>query len=88
MHTHLQQPRTLTTARLHWRPLQVSDAAAIYRQFSDPEMCRYFTEPPCSYSDAQDIISHYRTSAGRYMRWALYDAISGQFVGTCGYHCL
>ncbi len=81
-------PLTITTTRLHWRPLMVSDAAAIYRQFSDPDMCRYFTEPPCSYSEAQDIISHYRTSTGRYMRWVMCDATTEQFVGTCGYHYL
>lgn len=81
-------PHTLKTARLHWRPLHINDAAVIYRQFSDPDMCRYFTNPPCSYSEAQDIITHYRMSPGRYMRWAMHEGTTGEFVGTCGYHYL
>lgn len=81
-------PTILRTPRLHWRPLAVSDGAAIYRQFSDAVMCRYFSEPPCRYADAQDIITHYRTRMGRVMRWVMHDEATGHFVGTCGYHYL
>lgn len=81
-------PQTYHTARLSWRPLQLSDTAAIYRQFSDADMCRYFSEPPCTYAEAQDIITHYRKQTGRAMRWALINAETQQFVGTCGFHYL
>lgn len=81
-----QLPLVYTTSRLHWRPLQRSDEAFVYRQFSDPIMCRYFSEPPCTYAEAQDIITFYRTSTGRVWRWMLCDVHTGIPVGTCGYH--
>ena len=79
------------TSRLNWRSLSMyHDQAAIYRQFSDLEMCRFFDEPPCTLAEAQDIISHYAfapTTAG-YRRYALLHNQTGEFIGTCGYHFL
>ncbi|MFM2032828.1 MAG: hypothetical protein RLZZ297_1593 [Chloroflexota bacterium] len=77
-----------STPRLHWRPLVAADHAVVYRQFSDADMCTFFSEPACSWADAGDIITHYagdrseRSSA----RWGLFDLQSGAFIGTCGYH--
>lgn len=79
------------TARLDWRLLSMQyDQAAIYRQFSDIEMCRYFDEPPCTLAEAQDIITHYATApiAASYRRYALIQHNTGAFVGTCGFHFL
>ncbi len=79
------------TARLNWRVLSMPlDQAAIYRQFSDAEMCRYFDEPPCTLAEAQDIITHYALApdSARYRRFALIHRLTGAFVGTCGYHFL
>lgn len=81
-------PTTIHTTRLDWRPLRPCDDAFIYRQFSDAQMCRYFSEPPCSYAEAQDIITFYRTSTGGRMRWMLTDRITRRDIGTCGYHRL
>jgi [ribosomal protein S5]-alanine N-acetyltransferase len=79
------------TPRLNWRALSMQhDQATIYRQFADPDMCRYYDEPPCTLAEAQDIITHYASapqSAG-YRRYVLMHHDTGAFVGTCGYHFL
>lgn len=79
-------PQYHSTARLRWSPLDDQDIDVIYRQFSDPDMCRYFSEPPCSYAEAAEIIQMYQHSNGRKMRWKLNTLDSGAFVGTCGFH--
>jgi [ribosomal protein S5]-alanine N-acetyltransferase len=79
------------TQRLVWRTLSMShDQASIYRQFSDIDMCRYFDEPPCTLAEAQDIITHYAkaTPTSNFARFVLLSAMTGEFVGTCGYHFL
>lgn len=78
---------TLQTRRLAFRFLTPDDLDVIYRQFSDPEMCRYFSEPPCSLEVARGIIAHYQNPQGKpYLRYGLFDRQSGEFIGTCGYH--
>lgn len=79
-------PQTHTSARLHWSPLEESDIDVIFRQFSDPDMCRYFSEPPCSRTEAADIIHMYQHTNGRRMRWKLTHHATNEFIGTCGYH--
>jgi len=83
--------KVITTSRTFWRTLSMhTDIAAIYRQFSDPDMCVYYDEPPCTLAETQDIITHYTThaeSAG-YRRYGVCHATSGEFIGTCGYHFL
>lgn len=79
------------TPRLNWRSLSMyHDQAAVYRQFSDSEMCRYFDEPACTLAEAQDIITHYAfaSSTAGYRRFALMHHLTGEFIGTCGYHFL
>jgi ribosomal-protein-alanine N-acetyltransferase len=79
------------TERLWWRSLSMQhDQACIYRQFADAEMCRYYDEPPCTLAEAQDIITHYAgaSATANYSRYAMISAITGEFVGTCGYHFL
>lgn len=73
--------------RLLFRLLDEGDIEDVYKQFSDPEMCRYFSEPPCDYEEARDIIEHYRNPEGKgHLRYGLFDKRSGRFIGTCGYH--
>lgn len=80
-------PVTFTSARLHWRGLQAGDVDVIYRQFSDPDMCAYFSDPPCSMEEAAEIISHYADMRQqRYLRYATFAHDTGEFIGTCGYH--
>lgn len=79
-------PATLTTQRLAGRHFETADIGAIYRQFADPEMCRFFSDPPCSLAEARGILVHYQQPAVRFVRYALFAHQSQQFIGTCGYH--
>ncbi|WNS44703.1 GNAT family N-acetyltransferase [Paenibacillus sp. MMS20-IR301] len=75
------------TARLHFRLLRPEDAEAVHRQFSDPDMCKYFSEPPCDQEEALAIIGHYRNPEGQdHLRYGMFDKVTGEFIGTCGYH--
>ncbi|NQX46079.1 GNAT family N-acetyltransferase [Paenibacillus tritici] len=76
-----------TTNRMYFRLLKSEDTDVVYRQFSDPDMCRYFSEPPCSYEEAQDIIQHYSAPEGKgHHRYGMFDRETDAFIGTCGYH--
>lgn len=80
-------PTTLRSHRLHWRGLQPLDVDVIYRQFSDPDMCINFSDPPCSMTEAIAIIDHYADMRqSRYLRYATFAHDTGDFIGTCGYH--
>ena len=81
-------PTTLHSPRLIYRTLTVEDHESIFRQFSDADMCRSFSDPPCTWQEAADIITHYASPSAskRYARWGIYLATSGEFIGTCGYH--
>ncbi len=79
-------PLRYATAQFDWLPLEESDIDVIYRQFSDPDMCRYFSEPPCSVAEAAEIIRMYQHTNGRRMRWKLIHRTTNEFIGTCGYH--
>jgi ribosomal-protein-alanine N-acetyltransferase len=73
--------------RLLLRPLNDGDLQNVYRQFSDPDMCRYFSEPPCTIAEAKQIISHYRYKDGdAQLRLCITDKVTGHFIGTCGFH--
>ncbi len=75
------------TNRMKLRFLKMNDLPAIHRQFSDLEMCAYFSEPPCSLQEAEEIIRHYQESEGKgHLHHGMFDKISGAFIGTCGYH--
>ncbi|QHW31399.1 GNAT family N-acetyltransferase [Paenibacillus rhizovicinus] len=67
--------------------MQHDDADVVYRQFSDPDMCAFFSEPPCDYAEALEIIEHYRNPDGEdHLRYGMFDKETNAFVGTCGYH--
>ncbi|MFN5060327.1 MAG: GNAT family N-acetyltransferase [Chloroflexota bacterium] len=79
------------TDRLRWRALSMRhDQASIYRQFADPDMCRFYDEPACTLAEAQDIITHYTNASphANFARFAMFSTLTGAFVGTCGYHFL
>jgi [ribosomal protein S5]-alanine N-acetyltransferase len=77
------------TARLHFRLLQDGDLDDIHRQFSDPEMCKYFSEPPMDRPMAAATIEFFRhPERDPYLRYAMIHRETGEFVGTCGYHHL
>ena len=79
--------KPLETKRMTLRPLDSTDIEAIYRQFSDPGMCRYFDEPPCDLEEAKGIIAHYQNPQDKaYLRYGMFHKETGEFIGTCGYH--
>jgi ribosomal-protein-alanine N-acetyltransferase len=79
----------IETERLKLRFLDDSDLNDVYHQFSDPEMCQYFSEPPCDMTEAKEIIDHYKNPEGKgYLRYGLFDKQTDAFIGTCGYHYL
>lgn len=85
--TVLKLPNLLETSRMKLRFLTINDLPAIHKQFSDPDMCTYFSEPPCSLQEAQDIIEHYQEPQGKsYLRYGMFLKESGVFIGTCGFH--
>jgi len=80
---------TFETKRMKFRFLEISDIDEVCRQFSDPDMCKYFSEPPCDLEEAKGIIEHYSNPYGKgYLRYGLFDKEAGSFIGTCGYHYL
>ncbi|WP_339249172.1 GNAT family N-acetyltransferase [Paenibacillus sp. FSL P2-0136] len=82
---NLSEP--FNTSRLHFRLLNQLDTDAVYKQFSDPDMCKYFSEPPCDYNEAIEIIEHYAQTEGKgHHRYGMFDRETGSFIGTCGYH--
>ncbi len=79
--------QSFETERMTFRPLTLEDLEVVYRQFSDPDMCRYFSEPPCDREEAKAIIEHYQNPEGKdHLRYGLFDKRTGAFIGTCGYH--
>ncbi|WP_058304438.1 GNAT family N-acetyltransferase [Gorillibacterium timonense] len=72
---------------MKFRLLTHADIEAVHRQFSDPDMCSYFSEPPCDREEAIAIIDHYLQPEGKdYLRYGMFDIETDAFIGTCGYH--
>ena len=67
----------------------MDDIKEIYRQFSDRDMCKYFSDPPCDEKEAKNIIERFQNSTSKScFRYSMFDKKTGAFIGTCGYHCL
>ncbi len=75
------------TKRMKFRLLDINDINVIYRQFSDSDMCRYFSEAPCNMEEAKEIIEHYQNPEGKdHLRYGMFNKLNNTFIGTCGYH--
>jgi [ribosomal protein S5]-alanine N-acetyltransferase len=75
------------TERLLFRFLQDADLGVIHRQFSDPDMCRFLSEPPVDRDEASAIIRMFQhPERDGYLRYGMFHRQTGEFVGTCGYH--
>lgn len=71
---------------MKFRLLNIHDIEGICRQFSDPDMCEFFSEPPCDMEEAKGIIDHYQNPEGEgYLRYGMFDKETDSFIGTCGY---
>lgn len=80
-------PLNFKTKRMKFRLLNNNDLEAVHRQFSDPDMCKYFDEPPCDLKEAKGIIEHYQNPEGKdHLRYGMFDKETDVFIGTCGYH--
>lgn len=78
---------TAAATRLRFRPLAAADFPELKRQFQDPDMCAFHGE---AFTDqyAVDMIASCATitpQAG-YLRVAITDAGSGEWLGTIGFH--
>jgi [ribosomal protein S5]-alanine N-acetyltransferase len=75
------------TERMHLRLLEERDLYVVHRQFSDPDMCRYFSEPPMNLETARATIEFFRhPERDPYLRYGMFEKTTGEFIGTCGYH--
>ncbi|WP_127530361.1 GNAT family N-acetyltransferase [Paenibacillus kobensis] len=76
----------IQTTRLLLRELTIEDAPAIFRHFSDADVTRFMDIEPCqSLQEAKEIIQFHLDDSG--CRYGLFSLMTGELVGTCGYHC-
>ena len=77
---------TLGTDRLRLRPLDASDAPALFGIFSDPQVMRYWSTPPwSSLAQAEALIAADTVAlrAGHHLRLGLTHRDAGTLIGTC-----
>ncbi|MDN2709462.1 GNAT family N-acetyltransferase [Janthinobacterium sp. SUN118] len=78
--------KTITTERLILRKPQPSDEADLFAMHSDPEVMRYFSEPPWQDASiaasklAEDIAAFERED---YFRFAVTLKATGEYIGSC-----
>ncbi|MGD9317643.1 MAG: GNAT family N-acetyltransferase [Anaerolineae bacterium] len=78
----------LETSRLILRRITADDRAGILRNFSDPEVAKWFFEEPFTRMEQVDeIIQAFgqEFEQGKGLTWAIALKGSDEFVGTCGY---
>lgn len=79
-------PPQLSTPRLLLRPLQDSDAEALFAVFSDPAVMRYWSTPPWPDPEharqriAGDAAGH---AAGEHLALGIVRRADGQLIGRC-----
>jgi ribosomal-protein-alanine N-acetyltransferase len=79
---------TLETERLTLREITQDDADGIFKNFSDPEVAKWFFEQPLTQMEqALEFIGAFRSEfeQGEGLTWAVVLKGDGLFVGTCGY---
>lgn len=78
----------IETERLILREITDEDRQAIFNNFSDPEVAKWFFEQPLTTMDqAIEIITAFSDDfqSGRGMTWAIEFKKDGICIGTCGY---
>jgi ribosomal-protein-alanine N-acetyltransferase len=78
----------LETERLILREITHEDTKAIFRNFSDPEVAKWFFEQPLTnIEQAAKFIDQFNDEfdSGEGLTWALELKFIGTCVGTCGY---
>lgn len=79
----------LSTGNLVLRPIEDTDAAALFRHFSKDAVTKYMDIDSFSnISEATQIIQFFRENLEKEegMRWAITLAAKEELIGTCGYH--
>lgn len=77
----------LHTERIDLRILNLVDAEAVHRHFSNEEVTRYMDIEPCKdLKEAEEIIQFHIDDLG--CRWGMFDKGTDELIGTCGYHYL
>jgi [ribosomal protein S5]-alanine N-acetyltransferase len=77
--------RTLETERLYLRLLTLDDAEAVYNHFADAHITEFMDIEPCKdLKEAIEIITYHIEDRG--CRYGIYEKLTNNFVGTCGYH--
>ncbi|MBP1944281.1 GNAT family N-acetyltransferase [Cytobacillus luteolus] len=75
----------LESERYYLRLLTLDDAEDVYKHFADPQITKFMDIEPCKdIQEAIKIITYHIKDRG--CRWGIYEKVSNQFVGTCGYH--
>ncbi|WP_258394697.1 GNAT family N-acetyltransferase [Paenibacillus sp. MDMC362] len=76
----------VNTERLFARVLHLDDVDLIYKHFSNQEVTRYMDIDVCKErAEAEEIITFHMSDPG--CRYGLFLKDTGEFIGTCGYHC-
>lgn len=78
----------IETARLILREIAQDDASGIFKNFSDPEVSKWFFEQPLSEMDqVTQIIYEFNREfvQGKGLTWAIILKETGTCIGTCGY---
>jgi ribosomal-protein-alanine N-acetyltransferase len=78
----------IETERLILREITDQDRQAIFRNFSDPEVAKWFFEQPLTEMDqVMEIIIAFRDDfqSGKGLTWAIELKRDSNCVGTCGY---
>ncbi|WP_143306348.1 GNAT family N-acetyltransferase [Chitinophaga vietnamensis] len=79
----------ISTDLLTLRPVEDSDAAALFRHFSDQAVTRFMDIDAFTHiSEATQIIAFFRESLEKQdgMRWAITFRGERELIGTCGFH--
>lgn len=77
----------LETARLRLREIDSADIPALYRLFSDPEVCRYYDlDPLVDEAEAAILVKRFadRFADDISFRWGITLKPSDELIGTCG----
>lgn len=89
--TKTEFPKTfprLETERLILRELSQEDATAVFKNFSDPEVAKWFFKQP--YTEVEQAVQIINQFAHEFMQgqgltWAIILKNNGKCIGTCGY---
>lgn len=78
----------IETERLLLREITYDDTSAIFKNFSDPEIAKWFFEQPLTEIEQTNefidqFISDFKQGKG--LTWAITLKENGQCIGTCGY---